>query len=217
MKKIIYVVSWCLLLGCNKKDLAMSSLTYDEALSQQLIEYDFQDRHYLLTEITNGEGAFFDASNVSFGTEKRVRNLMEGLSSEEGIFSRSISAAVPNEQSGESHFETFGLHLYKKVTRTSIDNLTDKYISNENFQTDFLSLGKVSMKNKHGQISYHQTYLVSDMFEDVNATEVTFTEIKKISDKENAFFVSGTFETFWEASFWKSNLTNGEFKLVIEN
>ena len=189
--------------SCQKKDIP---LTINEALQQQKINYEFQDRQYELTDLE-----FSDWPNyVAMIPDSSFNE----ISSEQIVFRRKFQVAVPEDQAGDYHIESMAWELAIVVDQSLIDIPNDRFLSNEVFRDLFLAEGNFTDDNRIAKISYHQTYWIAQFMIPEYDSHFEITEVESIAGTGNAFRISGVFSTDWGDNY---SLSNGTFNMIIEN
>lgn len=190
-------------------------LTYDDAFANQFIDFSVHGsggriadtaRTMHLTVLSRGVGYYYQYSTPPSDTNIR-------------IYSRGVSAQIPDDQADEGHVEDFSLNFGVPITNANqFYEIYGVYYTESNtfFRDEFLFLGDHNFV--YTNFSYNQSYMWEIGSSD---RKITITDIKNIWDKDNMLFVSGEFsgglETGWDNTFTNGPVSNGTFSIILEN
>jgi len=202
--KLIITFLALILFSCSKEEIEPPGLDLEEAKSLQYLSFNIDERTVNLTEFKDDAWPFHGTIVWTDGIE------FDSIT--EYPISRAIYASVPEDQVMNSHIETFGLEFNQVFSKSEIDITSNKLLNNKKFKSDFIITGEQDINLSN--FGFHQTYLIG--IGQANSSSLRVTQIESILEHENLILVTGEFSGDVGYEFI-GDLTNGKFKIIIEN
>lgn len=192
------------LFSCSNEDnLQPETISLKDAESSQFISFEVEGREIYLTDLSS-----------SGRTNRRVALEIDTASS--FPISKQIRARFPEDQESLNHYEQFGLVFNHVFAKNELDLNSNKILSDEQFQSEFLNIGKQNVEFSY--FWFHQTYRWG--YGQDPTSRLIVTDIQQVVGRDDLIFASGEFQgpvvIFKEGEYW-TDIKNGKFKVLIEN
>lgn len=197
--------------SCSKdENIEPGPLMLEEALASQFISFEVEliyplketkePRKVIINELKEDRSPSWPPLSNSFDLFNSIP------------VTRRVSVIIPKEEV-KGHFEEFEIEFNSIFGKKEVDETSKKVLSDQNFTTNFLSVGRQNLSN----FSFTQNYIHGEGLKGNSALVVT--SIQKIRDQAGSILVAGKFSgnIGWRDEIVRFTITNGKFKVLLQN